>query len=245
VISMLSKSAAKTFFIAGTAIASIAFVLLTIDTLKQVPRQTHEENLTESAIRGKHLWDRNNCMGCHTLMGEGGYYAPELTKVFERRGEGFIKAMLKDPEGMYPGQRKMVNYYFKDEEINDLVAFLKWVGEMDLNGYPKKPELSTMADITATASSGPNAVVVSQVDRPLIFNQMCVACHSLGGRGGAVGPALDGVGSRLDKEAIIKRLTDPATVQADAKMPKLPLTKENIVELSAFLSELKAPGVSK
>ena len=74
-------------------------------------------------------------------MGEGAYYAPELTKVYERRGPQFMKAMLKNPEAMYPGQRKMQNYNFKDEEIEHLVAFLKWVGEMDLNGFPAKPHL--------------------------------------------------------------------------------------------------------
>ena len=240
---MLSKSAAKAFFIGGTTISFAAFVLLTLDTIKQVPKQTHEENITEYVKRGKDLWDHNNCMGCHTIMGEGAYYAPELTKVYERRGEGFIRAMLKDPESMYPGQRKMVNYHFKEEEMTDIIAFLKWIGEVDLNGFPKKPDLSPTANVSANGSS--NAVVVKQSNRPLIFNQMCVACHALGGEGGTVGPALDGVGSRLDKETIAKRLNDPASVKADTKMPKLPLTQENIVELTAFLSELKTPGGAK
>jgi nitric oxide reductase subunit C len=53
-------------------------------------------------------------MGCHTLLGEGAYYAPELTKVYERRGPAFIRAMLRDPEAMYPGQRKMQNYDFTE-----------------------------------------------------------------------------------------------------------------------------------
>ena len=83
---MLSKSAAKRFFLAGTVLCGGAFVLLTLDTLKRIPEQTHEVNLTDSAKRGKHLWESNNCMGCHTLMGEGAYYAPELTKVYDRRG---------------------------------------------------------------------------------------------------------------------------------------------------------------
>lgn len=242
---MLSKSAAKAFFIVGTTLSFAAFILLTLDTIKQVPKQTHEENITEYVKRGKDHWDRNNCMGCHTIMGEGAYYAPELTKVYERRGEGFIRAMLKDPESMYPGQRKMVNYNFKDEEITDLIAFLKWIGEVDLNGFPKKPDLSPIANSAASGSTSTSATVVRQIDRPLIFNQMCIACHALGGQGGAIGPALDGVGSRLNKETIAKKLNDPSSVKADSKMPKLPLTKENIAELTAFLSELKDTGGAK
>jgi nitric oxide reductase subunit C len=54
-------------------------------------------------------------MGCHTLMGEGAYYAPELTRVYRARGPAFIRAMLRDPAAMYPGQRQMQNYHFTDD----------------------------------------------------------------------------------------------------------------------------------
>src|SRR5690606_11290994 len=122
-----------------------AFLLLTADTLARVPEQTHEENLTPAVERGKHLWDANNCMGCHTLLGEGAYYAPELTLVYERRGPEFIRAMLRDPAAMYPGQRRMQQYDFTDEEIEDLVAFFQWIGQMDLNGFPPAPVLASTA----------------------------------------------------------------------------------------------------
>lgn len=232
---MLSKSSARTFFLVGTAVCAGAFGLLTLDTLKQVPVQTHEANLTPSAKRGKHLWESNNCMGCHTLMGEGAYYAPELTKVMERRGKAFVAAMLRDPESMYPGQRKMVNYHFSDDQIEDLIAFLTWIGEIDLNGFPPKPTLSLM--VTSNAST--QSPVVHAENRPRVFNQMCVACHSLGGQGGSVGPALDGVGGRRDREYLKKWLENPALVKTGAKMPKLPLSTQDVVELTAYLSQLK------
>lgn len=226
---MLSKSSARLFFLVGTGLTTFAFVLLTLDTIRQVPAQTHEDQLTPSAIRGKHLWDTNNCMGCHTILGEGAYYAPELTKVYERRGAAFIRAMLKDPESMYPGQRRMVKYDFNDEEITDLVAFLKWIGEMDLNGFPARPTLAA----TALPTSG----VAPRTDRPMVFNQMCMACHTLDGKGGAVGPALDGVGRRLDRAFLTRWLQDPQTVKPGTAMPKLPLSPEDIAELVAFLSQ--------
>jgi nitric oxide reductase subunit C len=81
-------------------------------------------------IAGKHLWESNNCMGCHTIMGEGAYYAPELTKVVERRGEGYIKAALMSKTPWSPRGRKMVAYGFSEKEANDLVAFLTWVGNV-------------------------------------------------------------------------------------------------------------------
>ncbi len=235
---MLSKSQAKAFFLVGTLGFSAIFVGLTIDTFQRIPAQTRSENLTPEVIRGKHLFDRNNCMGCHTILGEGAYYAPELTKVFERRGEAFIKAMLRDPESMYPGQRKMTNYKFTEEEISDFTAFLKWIGEMDLNGFPPKPDLGQIASVGNSGNTA-SSPFVKREDRPQVFNQLCVACHSLGGQGGQVGPALDSIGATRDIAFLKLWLRDPMSVKSDSKMPKLPLSEEQIVELAAFLSNLK------
>jgi nitric oxide reductase subunit C len=74
-------------------------------------------------------------MGCHTILGEGAYYAPELTKVIERRGEGYIKAVLMTPVPWQPNKRKMVAYNMTKEEAEDMVEFFKWIGNIDLNGF--------------------------------------------------------------------------------------------------------------
>jgi nitric oxide reductase subunit C len=236
---MLTKSQAKAFFITGTGLFSAIFIGLTIDTFQRIPKQTNAAGLTPSAIRGKHLFESNNCMGCHTILGEGAYYAPELTKVFERRGEVFIKAMLKDPESMYPGQRKMTNYHFNENQIQDLTEFLKWIGTMDLNGFPPKPDLVQNASTGARGGTPPSETLVRTTNRPQVYNQMCIACHTLQGQGGNVGPALDGIGSRRDRAYITQWLENPLALKRDSKMPKLPLSQEAITELSAFLSTLK------
>jgi nitric oxide reductase subunit C len=95
--------------------------------------------MTPQVIHGKHLFDKSNCMGCHTILGEGAYYAPELTKIYELKGADWIRSMLIDPQAVYPGARKMVKYNFTTEEQDALIAFLKWIGEIDTNGYPAKP----------------------------------------------------------------------------------------------------------
>ncbi len=230
---MLSKSQAKAFFLFGTALCSAAFIGLTLDTFQRLPAQTKSENLTPEVIRGKHLWDKNNCMGCHTLLGEGAYYAPELTKVYERRGENFVKLILKDPQKMYPNDRKMVNYHFSDQEISDLTLFLKWIGEMDLNGFPPNPTLA--------AKKEPSKEDTASM-KPAVFTQICVACHAVQEQGGKVGPALDGVGSKFNSDYLKKWISDPQAVKPDSKMPKLPLTESEITELVLYLSQLKEGG---
>ncbi|MCO5259739.1 MAG: cytochrome c [Crocinitomicaceae bacterium] len=138
---MLSKKSAKVFFFGGTIVTFAMFLVMSFMTLtNEVPKRTHEENLSAEVIAGKKIWEENNCMGCHTIMGEGGYYAPELTKVYDRRGEGFIKAVLQSPVPWQPRGRKMVAYNMNDTDAANMIAFLKWVGEMDLNGFPPEPD---------------------------------------------------------------------------------------------------------
>ncbi|MCO5233579.1 MAG: cytochrome c [Chitinophagales bacterium] len=134
---MLSKSQARTFFLGGTLVTFLAFIGLTVYSFQPKNDQSNIKKLDAKAIRGKAIWEANNCMGCHTLMGEGGYYAPELTKVIERRGEGYVKAVLQSPIPWGPKGRKMVKYEMNDEDTEAMIAFLKWVGEIDLNGFDR------------------------------------------------------------------------------------------------------------
>ena len=105
---MLTKSAAKAFFLGGTALCAAAFLLLTLDTLAELPRRSHQENMTADVVRGHVIWNKNNCMGCHTLLGEGAYYAPELTRAIERRGAPWIDTFLQNPAAFYPNRRQMI-----------------------------------------------------------------------------------------------------------------------------------------
>lgn len=132
---MLSKKQARAFFLGGTAVTFIIFIGLTIFSFSKAQDQSNNENITEAVVRGKKLWEENNCMGCHTILGEGAYYAPELTKVLDRRGEGYVKAVLTTPVDWAPNGRKMVAYGFSAEEATDLIAFFDWIDDIDLNGF--------------------------------------------------------------------------------------------------------------
>jgi len=230
---MLSKSQARFFFVGGTVGFSLLFLFLTIDTIRKVPAQTKSQNITEAVKRGKYLWDVNNCMGCHTLLGEGAYYAPELTKVYVRRGPEWMKVFLKDPQAMFPGERKMVKYDFTDKQISDLIAFFKWISEMNLNGFPPKPSK------TLNPQSKVVQKTASSVKMPSKFKSLCIACHSVGGKGGNVGPALDGVGKKFDKAYLNKWISDPQSVKKGTAMPKLPLSKADLKSIVDYLATLK------
>ena len=127
----------------------------------------------------------------------------------------------------------MVKYNFTDAEIAALVAFLQWIGDMDLNGFPPKPTLLPVA--VPDAATGQ---VVASPGRPKNLNQMCLACHTLEGQGGVVGPVLDGVGDRRSYDNLVAWITDPQQLKPGTAMPKLPLTQADVVELASFLSKM-------
>ncbi|MGH0034057.1 MAG: c-type cytochrome [Myxococcota bacterium] len=229
---MLSKSQARLFFLGGTIFFSVIFLLLTVDTLREIPERQNSDRLTESVVRGKMIWENENCMGCHTILGEGAYYAPELTRVVERRGAEWIRIFLRDPQAMYPGQRRMVQYDFSEEQISDVIAFLGWIGEIDTNGFPPDPDLAPAVSVVevSAAATGP---------RPAYFDSVCVACHAVGGQGGAVGPALDGVANRFTAQELDRWLADPPSVKPGTAMPKLDMSDDIRAELVAWLRTLE------
>ena len=235
---MLTKSAAKAFFLGGTALCGVAFILLTLDTLSQLPERSHQDMMTDQVVRGHEIWNKNNCMGCHTLMGEGAYYAPELTKVLDRRGAPWIDTFLQDPEAFYPNRRKMIKYdIFNDEAVGaeeaaghraDIIAFLDWVGKIDTNGFPADPDL---VPESVAASADPSLMASA----PAYVQTVCAGCHSIGGTGGNVGPALDGVSSRFDTEYLRKWVSDPQSVKPDTTMPALPMSDQELDDIIEFL----------
>lgn len=228
---MLSKSQARWFFVLGTGLFSLIFLGLTVDTLRRIPAQTNSDKLTVEAERGQKIWTDNNCMGCHTLLGEGAYYAPELTKVVDRRGKEWIRVFLRDPWAMYPGERKMVRYDFTEQDISDLIAFFDWIGKMDLNGFPPEPDIAPTQQAPVAAADA--------AAQPEKFKTLCIACHAVGGKGGVVGPALDGIADRLDPEFLDKWIADPQTVKPGTAMPKLPISDAERADIVAYLSTLK------
>jgi len=229
---MLTKSQARLFFLGGTIFFSVIFVMLTVDTLRQIPERQNSDLMTAGVVRGKMIWENENCMGCHTILGEGAYYAPELTRVVERRGEEWLRVFLRDPEAMYPGQRRMVQYDFSEEQITDVIDFLGWIGQVDTNGFPPDPDLKPVTVLAVATSAGATS-------RPAYFDTICIACHSVGGQGGGVGPALDGVANRFTADELDRWLTDPTSVKPGTAMPNLGLPDDTRAELVAWLRTLE------
>jgi nitric oxide reductase subunit C len=94
-----------------------------------------------------------NCMNCHTLLGNGAYYAPDLTKAWldpawgpngpylgmtgKNTKEEAMAEFLMHPSQYPTHERMMPDLKITAEEAKGLVAFLKHMSSIDTNGFPR------------------------------------------------------------------------------------------------------------
>ncbi|HMM62778.1 MAG TPA: c-type cytochrome [Mesorhizobium sp.] len=57
-----------------------------------VPAAVHYAGF--DAVQGKRVFQSYNCMGCHTIVGNGAYFGPDLTKLYGKVGPAWIEAFL-------------------------------------------------------------------------------------------------------------------------------------------------------
>ena len=135
-----TKQAARNVFYGGSAFFTLLFVALVFHSRAQVPERSNDAALTPAVERGKTIWETRNCIGCHTLLGEGAYFAPELGNVIPRRGPEFVKAWMKAQPTGVPGRRQMPQFNLSEQQLDDLVEFLKWTNSVDTNKWPPNIE---------------------------------------------------------------------------------------------------------
>ena len=135
-----TKSTARNMFWGAAVLSFLLFLALTFDSTAALPKRDHRENITPEVAHGKQLWEKNDCIGCHTILGEGAYFAPELGNVYKRRGGEFIKAWIKAQPTGAPGRRQMPHFNLSEQDLDDLVAFLKWTSEVNTEKWPPNIE---------------------------------------------------------------------------------------------------------
>ncbi len=113
-------------------------------------KEVSPQEAMELIIKGKLVIQSRACMNCHTLLGNGAYYAPDLTKAWldpkwekimipatesETKEEAMVK-FLMNPEKYATWTRRMPNLNLSEEEAKAVVAYLKWMSAINTNGFP-------------------------------------------------------------------------------------------------------------
>lgn len=247
----MNNRQARIFAWGSTLVAAVVFLGLTLDSHRQFPELTNADSISPEVTHGKDVWHKYNCINCHTLFGEGAYYAPDLTKITQHRGEAYLQAYMREPSAFYDEQRHrrlMPQQNLSDEEISSLITFLDWVANVDNQGWPPRPILVTGGFTAVAGSSGAGAPVQSGSTsvgvRPVspdsdpralgenVFRTAvpgCVACHSLAPGADGAGPSLAGVATRAE---LLVGSADYSGQATDVEG----YLRESIVEPSAHLS---------
>ena len=143
---VMTKSMARNIFYGGSLFFIIIFVGLTAHSHRYIrTTSTDAAALTDNVAAGKHLWEKHACINCHTILGEGAYFAPELANVMDRWGvetgdnEGAFDSLKTWMDSMptgIEGRRQMPNFNLTDEEYRELADFLMWVNTIRAQDWP-------------------------------------------------------------------------------------------------------------
>lgn len=144
---VMTTSMARNIFYGGSLFFILIFLGLTFHSVGYVVNtSTAGMPLTDSVARGKRVWEVNACINCHTIHGEGAYFAPEVGNVMTRWGvsdkpdDAFttMKSWIEAQPSNVPGRRQMPRFHLSDEEIRDLTNFLIWADKTNRQGWPPK-----------------------------------------------------------------------------------------------------------
>lgn len=154
---MQTKSATRNIFYGGSLFFFLLLAGLTANSHSYIRNvSTNEKTLTENVLRGKKVWEHNTCINCHTILGEGAYFAPELGNVCIRRGGGredyakggadaktvltdgkeFIISWMESMPTNTPGRRQMPNFHLSKQQLSDVADFLCWTSTIKTQNWP-------------------------------------------------------------------------------------------------------------
>ncbi len=176
--------------------------------------------------RGDALFEELGCIGCHKLHGVGGIIGPELEGVGARRSPEWLGKHFRNPSEVTPGSA-MPPIKVSDDEIEALTMYMLSLTGERLSAY----------FVSVKTLPGPEA------GGRLFEERGCIGCHSLGGKGGKVGPALDEIGKRRDAQWIVAHFRNPQAVTPGSVMPRFDFSDEQIRALTEFLLTKTDPSV--
>ncbi|MBI4639436.1 MAG: c-type cytochrome [Candidatus Tectomicrobia bacterium] len=125
--------------------------------------------LPKDPLEGRNVFIGKGCARCHAIWGEGARIGPDLGKIGAGRSALELAGVLwnHSPEMLEKMlERKMARPEFTPQEMTSLISFLLYLNYFDEPGDLKAGER-------------------------LFTEKSCVRCHTVGGRGGSVGPPLD------------------------------------------------------
>ncbi len=74
-----------------------------------------------TADEGKRIFQAYNCMGCHTIVGNGAYFGPDLTNIYELAGPAWLEAFVPSA-GSWPTAAAVRTHLISPEQQKEAEA---------------------------------------------------------------------------------------------------------------------------
>lgn len=214
--------------------------------------------------RGKALFSKEGCSGCHGMRGRGAV-GPSLVGIVKSLGHPKVMSLIEHPTAAMHSAGMPAHFNMTTHQVAELVSYLNALGTPEENVQPQ----SGSASASSTSSSAPAAQTASSsaaaaqtvstaksasssapaskqaliAQGHKIFKaQACFACHGNMAQGTPRAPTLAGWAAKTPASVIKKHITHPtAAMQAKGMMPhNLPPNQLNAVV--AFLKSLPTPS---
>jgi ubiquinol-cytochrome c reductase cytochrome b subunit len=221
----LIKVTQRTFAIAVVVLAAIGWGGLTAAAMKGTPKSaggvaidfslpTDWMQLTPEEMAGVAYYQRERCISCHGDSGVG----PDLTRMTIHKDAGWMIEHFKRPQAVRPGT-SMPPIQLNDRQLNSLAAFLLRLNPNNVTALSTAPEFA-----------GEGALIYQA-------NQ-CGACHVVNGAGGKIGPPLNGLSKRQNRDWVERHFLEPQKLSPGTMMPPYKLALKDLENLTSYLFAL-------
>ena len=174
---------------------------------------------------GQQLFASEHCFYCHQIGNKGGKLGPALDQEAQRhRTPEFLATHFKNPSAVTPGS-VMPAIVLNETQVQSLIFYIQSL----------KPGVPVPAIVLP--SPGQGGTEPSVVEGEALYSAVnCSSCHTIGGKGTYVGPALDYEGnSGRTTEWLLAHFQRPDEVAPGTMMPVVQGTDRQLRSLAMFL----------
>jgi len=227
------RVAKRGFAILVACLAGLGWTALTAAALRSSPHpaETAEnsgaavqawQQLSPEELAGIGYFRDEKCSNCHSVgHAPGGTVGPNLANISaSRRNAAWMMRHFRHPADVIPGT-SMPPIQLSDDQLYTLTAFLLKLSPANADALAAAPD--------------------TMVRGAMIYqSNHCEACHLVNGSGMKIGPPLNGLASRRQKDWVEKHFADPKKMSPGSMMPPYHFNPKEMEDVTAYLMQLPA-----
>jgi nitric oxide reductase subunit C len=173
-------------------VGCVLLALTCVGALTGTAFSTYATSVDEQVALGHAVWVANGCENCHSVLGQGGSFAPDLTHIVGMRGADYLHEFFVNPAAFHPNQRIMPRFNITRNEVNGVIAYLQ-AAENSTAAQIPPVQVAGMGGLSM-ASAPVNVVAMSDEDPQIasgraVYSTRCASCHSLAENVIVIGPS--------------------------------------------------------